>query len=977
MTQATVHLVGRASALGVLDQTLAELDQGRSAMLEVVGEPGIGKSRLLEELAGRGEERGYIVLSGRASELERDLPFWVFVDALDEYLRAHETGLLDTLDEGGRAELALIFPSLVELSDTGQVALQDERYRAHGAVRQLLEVLAAPKPLVLLLDDVHWADSGSLELLGALLRTPPSGPVLLAVAMRPRQLTQRFAAALDRALRSGALTQVKLEALSRDEAVALIGERVDRDMAEQLYVDSGGNPFYLEELARAIERARDPSRGAAGSSQQEGEVPSSVAAALSEEFALLSPDARRVLQGAAVAGDPFEPELAAAAASMSEPDVIEALDELLQLDLVRTTDVPRRFRFRHPLVRHSVYEATPGGWRLAAHERTSAELTRRGAPAVARAHHVELAGRSGDAGAVDVLRQAGESVAERTPAGAARWFGAALRLLPDDTPAAERADLLTALAGAQTATGRFAEAHRALLESLQLLSDDDPGPSVQLVAACAALDQLLGRHDAAYTRLERALADLPDEESADGVTLLINLALESFYRRAYDASLGWSLRALDIAMRLGDETLIAAGAAARALAGACVGDVHDAERDADRAASLVDSMTDLKLASRIDAIVHLCAAETYLDRYGDAITHAERGLSIARSTGQGQLLPMLIPVLGTALAMRGRLAEAAEILDGAVEGARVAANDQTLAWQLLNRAYVAAVAGDAASALALGEESAELAQALGSSVVSTYVGVVLASVHMERGDSARAVEVFVAAAGGEDLPLYPGGDRALFLEMLARCLLDLGRLEDAGRAAAAAEAVAQSMPRRLVGAWADRASAAVALANGDASTAARRALDSAAAADTVGAPIHAALARTLAGRALAEVGERARAVEELERAAAELDACGAVRYRDAAEKELRRLGRRVRRTPVGGTAGDGVDSLTERERQVAELVVDRKTNPEIAAELFLSLKTVETHMRHIFGKLGVSSRVEVARVLEADARARRVAGPAS
>ena len=147
--------------------------------------------------------------------------------------------------------------------------------------------------------------------------------------------------------------------------------------------------------------------------------------------------------------------------------------------------------------------------------------------------------------------------------------------------------------------------------------------------------------------------------------------------------------------------------------------------------------------------------------------------------------------------------------------------------------------------------------------------------------------------------------------------------------------------------------------------AAEHALAAAAAADEVGVPVEGALSRVLAGQALAAAGDPARAIAEHERAAETFDAVGAVRHRDAAERELRRLGhRRLHRRTQPGSADTGVESLTERELQIARLIVDRKTNPQIAAELYLSEKTVETHVRNLFIKLDVSSRVEVARVVE-------------
>src|SRR3954463_16010371 len=164
MSTAAPHFVGRRPQLSVLGAALDGLDGRRAQAIEIVGAAGIGKTRLLAELAARADGRGHIVLSGAGADLERDLPFWVFVDALDEYLAGVEPRRLANLEEDVRVELAQVFPSLSELRRGGSPGAVHERYRTNRAVRELLERLAATKPLVLILDDFHWADPASVDL---------------------------------------------------------------------------------------------------------------------------------------------------------------------------------------------------------------------------------------------------------------------------------------------------------------------------------------------------------------------------------------------------------------------------------------------------------------------------------------------------------------------------------------------------------------------------------------------------------------------------------------------------------------------------------------------------------------------------------------------------------------------------------------------------------------------------------------------
>jgi predicted ATPase len=177
-------VVGRTGELPAIERALRSARRGAS-WLVVAGEAGIGKSRLLAAAADLADGAGWRVLPGRATELEREQPFGVVVDALDDFVGSLSSARLRGFSNEQRANLTAVFPSLEGEGGGGGgfAALRSERYRAHRAVRALLELLASDRPLPLALDDLHWADEASVELIDHLLRHPPRGRVLLALTL--------------------------------------------------------------------------------------------------------------------------------------------------------------------------------------------------------------------------------------------------------------------------------------------------------------------------------------------------------------------------------------------------------------------------------------------------------------------------------------------------------------------------------------------------------------------------------------------------------------------------------------------------------------------------------------------------------------------------------------------------------------------------------------------------------------------------
>ena len=350
---------------------------------------------------------------------------------------------------------------------------------------------------MLVLDDLHWSDDASIELISSILHRGVEGPVLLALGFR----SGRVPPGLNSALALPVVSILDLAPLDDDDALVLAGEGLDARRRLQILAESGGNPFYIEQLARAGPAVdeRPATTGPDG-------VPQTVAAALRNELGGLDPQVRLFLEAAAVAGDPFDPEHAAEIAEL-DPGRRARRPRRAARGALRARD-GRAAALRVPPPARAARGLRVLPRRLAAARRTAAPRRRwpsRGGSAAGRAHHVEQSASRGDAEAIAVLLAAADETAARAPAVAARWFEAALRLMPDaDRPA--RIGTLVQLATALRYTGDLAGCRARLLEAIELLPPEEAVTRVALTAGAAVTETFMGHHGDAQRRLASALA---------------------------------------------------------------------------------------------------------------------------------------------------------------------------------------------------------------------------------------------------------------------------------------------------------------------------------------------------------------------------------------------------------------------------------------------------------------------------------------
>jgi DNA-binding CsgD family transcriptional regulator len=931
------ELIGRRAELRALDAALDRVEAGGTCCVTVVGEPGSGKTALLNELRVRAHARGFGVGSGNGTEFERRVPLWLTMTALDELLEAGPSDRMRRRADRLVGEQAAVVRALAARDDGQRGGPPELRYAAHGPVRRLLELLSRSQPLALALDDLHWADAPSIELLAQLLRRPPRGPLLLAFAYRRAQLPRVLAEAIAAAGRVGARTELELGPLSELDASRLVRARVRADRFRWVYGESGGNPLYLLELARG---GRDDA------------VPSGVHASVAAEVQALPPTAGAVMRAAALLGEPFEVDLVAAAVGVDEPTALAALDELADRELLRHDDVARRFRFRHPIVARATAASVSSSFAIQVHARAAAALADADAPIAARAHHVERCASPGDEAAIELLARAGHESADRSPEQAARWLGAALRLTPA-RDGRRRLDLMVARARALIAMGRFADSRKLLTDALALAPPEAAVVRARILSRLAAADRFEGDPEAARARLAGATGAVARGGAVAECALQLEAALDWWLAGDWERMAALSAGVLERARTLEAGSLELRARAGTALGEASVAHAPQAAAALDAVTTLLSARCDGELRGHVLTLLLAANASLRLERYDRAAALLRRALAIAQASGQLIWAVPLTTTLALVELWRGRVVSASAHADAATQAATALANDELVGWSESTRCLVRTLAGDPQAAEASAERARRALRGAPDSTVVWLSQCWLGAALIEQGEAGRGVAAIMGHCGGEELARIEPCFRGRWCEILMRGELAEGRVDRARAWLQRLEEAAATFPAH---GRVEAARAELELAGGDPARAAALAEAAAQTFDAANLPLDRGRALTVAGAAHARAGACDDARRRLLEAGELLRGCGARLLGEAAEQRLATLTEERADGPLA--------ELTVRQREVSELVARGMTNRKIAAELVISDKTVERHLARIFEKLEIGSRAALAATVE-------------
>jgi ATP/maltotriose-dependent transcriptional regulator MalT len=967
--------VDRPEPWAVLDRAWAEAAAGARQIVLVAGEAGAGKTRLVNEFARRRHAEGAVVLHGGCSD-PPSLPYQPFAEAVDQLLATLDTLGRADLVAGEAAELSRLVPRLAGVAESHDSALGDpdaERYRLFAALSTAFGTMAAHRPLLLILEDLHWAARPTVQLLEHLARTPATAAPCFLVTFRSTaaDIGEAFKAALPSLRRAPGVSRLNLPGLDRDgirrfvEAAAghpvhLGLERVVDVLADQ----TEGNPFLLGELWQHLIEAGELVRphGPWRLSRPIADVasPEAVREVVQARLAYLPADTRHVLATAAVLGTTFDLPVLAAAAARDIERLLEELEPALEAGLVEEAG-PGTCRFHHALVRRSVYDHLGLAERRARHRDAAGALQDvLGDRAVGEiAHHLAAAVPLAEAGEAVTMARRAAAAAMRAVAydDAARHLDAVLSFAPTGTG---RADLLLEAADAHMRAGDVATALAYCHESGELARQ--LGQPALVVAAALAYDEANWRAAGYGLAAEQLLRDaLP--LAADDVERVR-------LRAAYARALAFSGRG-DEAATLAEEVL----AEARRL-----GDPQ----------TLRMAFTAVEFAPWTPATL---AHQVATAREFAAASRAQDDLE-----GEVWALDKLL----YGLIYAGEIGEAREVAARHTDGARRLGQPLFRALDLQARVLLAVGEGRFGLAEAMAEEADELTRFLSGTDVSGAYGVQLFSIRRLQGrlEEARPAVEVVARLGEQGATWRPAlavlrgelGELDAAAADLRHLVADglravprdslwwgaLSYLADAcaavGDRESAAAVHAELLPCRglvvqvgnFLAAYgaADRYLGILAGLIGRSDEAEAHFQAALALETRAEMPVWVAQTQLAYGRFLAERGtpaDIAHARELLASARDEAQRLEMVTVARQAEEALGGLeaGSAPLAAPLVAGGGKG-ESLTAREVAVLRLIVDGRSNREIAERLHISRHTAGNHVRSILVKTGCANRTEAA-----------------
>jgi hypothetical protein len=568
-------MVGRDDELRIFNRALADAGGGRRRLVLVEGEPGIGKTRLTTEAALDAHAHGAIVLYGRCDE-ELTVPYQPWIEALSHLVEHAPERLLRAYVAISGGELSRLVPMLVrrlgEVPAPTSSDAETERYLLFGAVVGVLEHAAASAPLVVVLDDLHWADRSSLLLLRHVMAAAPAS-VLAIGTYRASELSgnQPLEETLADLHRGAGVETIALRGLDDGSVAALLQALAGCDLgtdgvalAEAVARETSGNPFFAGEILREMAESGDLVQDAAGRwSMTERALPESVRSVVAQRVARLGDATQTALRASSVIGRDFDFDVLAAVLDADDDPLLELLERAVAASLIGEVPGPReRFSFTHALVRHTLYDDLSATRRRRLHRRVGEVLEAKygndpGDRVGQLATHWLAAGAADSTKAVHYARRAGErALAQVAPDDAAGWFGAALERLDElaDADEIDRAQLLVDLGTAQREIGDSAY-RQTLLDAANYAQEIDDTPT--LIAAALANNRgyfsSSGQHDDDVLRVLRsALAASGTADSRSRASLLALLADELTWVPAWAERRKLRDDAVAMARRVGD-----------------------------------------------------------------------------------------------------------------------------------------------------------------------------------------------------------------------------------------------------------------------------------------------------------------------------------------------------------------------------------------------------------------------------------------